>query len=391
MKEDKINVLHIANSYGGTAVFKNMFQKLDDLSVQQTVFVPLNINNRYRVGSHNIDFKVKESSIIYNTSLRYIHKFFYGLKIFTILKSVEKELGNLSNYNLIHASTLCVDGAVAYELGKKYKIPYVISVRGTDVNFYYKKFFLRRSYFHKILENASSIIFISPSLKKQFINQIPQKLYNNIKSKITILPNGVDNVFSKNITAPSKMNNPIKVLYYGGIQKNKNLHSTVASIKLLRSKGLNIEYTIIGKGLLHRRTTPDYIKLIDDLNRLNQWIRIFPSMSKEELQNEISKYDIFVMPSFSETFGLAYVEALTQGIPIVYSKGQGFDGVFPEGFVGYSVAAENIDDISEKIELIIKNYQSICSNISTLDFNQFDWGNIADKYKQIYLLSLKNK
>ncbi|MBF5027125.1 glycosyltransferase family 4 protein [Planobacterium oryzisoli] len=387
---DKIKVLHIANSYGGTAVFKNMFQKLDEISIQQTIFVPLNKDNRYRVGSHRIDFKEKKSQIIYNTSLSYFHKFLYTLKISTIFNQIRKNV-NVSGVNLVHASTLCLDGGAAYEIWKKYKIPYIISVRGTDVNFYYKKLFYKRSYFHKILLNSSSIVFISPSLKDEFIKQIPQNIYDVVIKKIKIIPNGVDPIFSNNIVKPHRIDNPVKILYCGGIQKNKNIHSTINAIGLLREKGFNIEYTIIGKGLSHRRTTQEYINEIDNYCNVNSWISVKKSMSKEELQNEISKYDIFVMPSFSETFGLAYVEALSQGIPIIYSNGQGFDGFFTDGFVGYGVDANNVNDISNKIKLIIENYTNICDNIAQLDFNQFDWVNIANTYKQLYLLSINEK
>ena len=45
---------------------------------------------------------------------------------------------------------------------------------------------------------------------------------------------------------------------------------------------------------------------------------------------------IFVMPSLTETFGIVFIEALSQGLPLIYTKGQGIDGYFPQGFVGYA-------------------------------------------------------
>ena len=46
------------------------------------------------------------------------------------------------------------------------------------------------------------------------------------------------------------------------------------------------------------------------------------------------------MPSRYETFGLVYGEAMSQGLPIIYSKGQGVDGYFKEGTVGYGVVSD---------------------------------------------------
>ena len=40
----------------------------------------------------------------------------------------------------------------------------------------------------------------------------------------------------------------------------------------------------------------------------------------------------FCLPSHAETFGLVYVEAMSQGLPIIY-EGQGFDKQFQDGEV----------------------------------------------------------
>lgn len=46
-------------------------------------------------------------------------------------------------------------------------------------------------------------------------------------------------------------------------------------------------------------------------------------MDKTKIIDVYRDSDIFVMPSKFETFGLVYVEALTQGLHLIYTKGQG--------------------------------------------------------------------
>ena len=97
------------------------------------------------------------------------------------------------------------------------------------------------------------------------------------------------------------------------------------------------------------------------------------------------KANAFVMVSKPETFGLVYVEALSQHLPIVYAQGQGFDGFYPDGFVGYPAQAGNVESIAEKIECLIKNYQTIIKNVESLKLEEdFEWNNIAKKYISIY-------
>ncbi len=92
---------------------------------------------------------------------------------------------------------------------------------------------------------------------------------------------------------------------------------------------------------------------------------------------------MFIMPSFTETFGMVYAEALTQGLPVIYTRGEGFDGNFDEGEVGYSVNSSNYIEISDRILKIIKNYDKISGNCVTAA-NKFEWTNICKKYELIY-------
>ena len=96
------------------------------------------------------------------------------------------------------------------------------------------------------------------------------------------------------------------------------------------------------------------------------------------------------MPSITETFGLTYVEAMSQGLPVIYSKGQGFDGRFKEGHIGYHVRSKDTKDIANKIIGITKNYKTISENC-TKESLLFNWNEISTEYKEIYKDILHNK
>ena len=89
------------------------------------------------------------------------------------------------------------------------------------------------------------------------------------------------------------------------------------------------------------------------------------------------------MPSFHESFGLVYAEAMSQGLPVVYTKGQGFDGQFAEGEVGYHAAADSAEDIAEKILLITEQYAQMSARCFERS-RKFDWNLIAARYAQLY-------
>ena len=87
------------------------------------------------------------------------------------------------------------------------------------------------------------------------------------------------------------------------------------------------------------------------------------------------------MISHSETFGLVYIEALSQGLPVLYTKGQGIDGVFQEK-VGEAVVSTDEHDIYKGLRKIIENYTSY--QIEKLGLHRFSWQNIAKSYIDIY-------
>ena len=71
--------------------------------------------------------------------------------------------------------------------------------------------------------------------------------------------------------------------------------------------------------------------------------------------NIMPRLRAFVMPSFSETFGMVYAEALLNGTPILYSKDTGFDGLFDN--VGVVVDPHSLVSIGEGLRKIVqKNF-----------------------------------
>lgn len=381
-----MHILHISNSYGGTKVYENLYTQLDRLGVRQTVFVPLNAANRSRVGNQMIDFQTEGSKIIYSTVLKPRHRFLYMDKINTIVKDLKKSV-DLSSVDAIHASTLCLDGAVAYKLSQETGIPYMCAIRNTDVNNYYKVFVWRKGFFSKILKGAIKIIFISPKYKENFLGEIiPVDVKKEIEERVMVIPNGIGNVFLENKSTDHKtFNGELNLIFVAAFYKGKGLVETIQAIELLREKGYKITLNAIGKGLPNRPHDKEYEAQVDALSNGKDWIKTQTFKKPEEIIAEMRQANAFVMVSKPETFGLVYVEALSQHLPIIYAQGQGFDGYYPDGFVGYPAKAGNAESIAEKIESLMKNYSTIAGNVESLNLDvDFDWANIGKKYLNIY-------
>ena len=96
------------------------------------------------------------------------------------------------------------------------------------------------------------------------------------------------------------------------------------------------------------------------------------------------------MPSKHETFGLTYVEAMSQGLPVIYTKNEGFDQFFEDGLVGYPIKYNDYIEMADKIDMIVKRYEEIRENCIKYCLN-FNWKDISLNYIKLYATIEKNR
>ena len=109
---------------------------------------------------------------------------------------------------------------------------------------------------------------------------------------------------------------------------------------------------------------------------------------KDIMREQYRDNSIFAMPSWSETFGLVYIEALTQNVRLLYSKNDGIDGLLDN--VGIAVDPQSVDSIATGLRKIICDYESFDGN-KNVDFSLFDWSCIARRYFDIYKSTITEK
>lgn len=369
-----MKVLQITNDFAGSKVHSNLFKKLDDLGVEQVVYCPIRSENLFdsnRFEGLHIDF-------IYSYVIRPWYKYFYHYKK-RVLYSDMKNKVDLSSIDLIHAATLFSDGALAYEAYKEYDIPYVLAVRNTDINAFAKLQPHTWAFGRKILLHASKIYFISKALQSDFEQlMFVQPVLDVIRDKMVLRPNGVATYWLEHVqNLPTEGKD---VLYIGDFSDNKNIIRLISAIKEIRleSEFKDLGLTIIGGGKEHGNTVSDAIKRENFISYLG---KIY---DKSKLDEVMRSHALFAMPSIHETFGLVYIESLSQNLPVVYSVGQGIDKLFDNenNPVGEGVEAKSVQSIKNAILLILRN-RKMYSN-RQVDFSMFDWNSIASSYCEDY-------
>ena len=300
-------------------------------------------------------------------------------KVFNKLMEVE----NVKEYDILHAHSLFSNGYIAYRIFKQYNIPYVVAVRNTDINTFFKYFIYLRKLGINILESASKIIFISNAYKEKLLERyIPKEKRENINKKSIVLPNGIDDYFLNTVCEPKTLSgNKLNLVYTGRVDSNKNLITTIKCCdKILKNK-YDVNLTVIGK-IVDKK----YNKIIKE----RPYINYVGEKNKEEIVQIYKNMNIFVMPSKHETFGLTYVEAMSQGLPVIYTKNEGFDQFFPEGEVGFAMKYDDYEEMAKNIDEIVNNYNTISANCVEKS-KKFNWKEIAEQYIDLYKTLWKDR
>lgn len=364
----KNKILHINCNYIGTTLHQIMIEKLEELGYKNKVFVP--------TYDKNISVIKVNSNVNICECFNKWDRILFDYKQFKIYRAIQKEY-DIQDFNLIHAYTLFTDGNCARKLSKKYNIPYVVAIRNTDVNDFFRLMPHLRSRGIKIMLDAKAIFFLSESYKRQvFEEYVPEKYREILSKKVYIIPNGIDEFWFQNkaLLKEKKLDKEIKFIYAGRIDKNKNIPTTQKALQKLRLEGYKVSLTVVGKVIDQKE--------FEKISK-NDFTTYIPAQPKEKLIELYREHDIFIMPSFTESFGLVYAEAMSQGLPVIYSKGQGFDGQFEEGKIGYGVNSCNDIEIVENSLKIIKNYSKISSNCIK-EVEKFHWKNLVKEYIELY-------
>ncbi|RKN76945.1 glycosyltransferase family 4 protein [Ulvibacterium marinum] len=364
--------LHICNDFMGSKVHENLYKNLNKLDIEQTIFYPLRSNKIGKLKNYQKSF---DCTIVASELLKKYHRILFRQKIKFLYKNLKTKLDG-ANFDIVHATTLFSDGALALRLKKEYNTPYIVAVRSTDIDTFLKYRPDLITLAERILRESSKVIFISYALKEKFLNHpLILKNKSRLEPKCLVINNGIDSFWIENRSVIKDVN-PNKILYVGTLIKRKNAVKLIRSVLDLQHSGVQCNLTIVGEsGALQKKVeqlagsnhpTINYIGAIHD---------------KATLKKIYNSHHIFALPSKGETFGLVYLEALSQGLPILYLENEGIDGLFDFN-VGERCSSSDISAISTNLEKLIKNYSRY--KIDEIDFSEFSWENIAKVYLKLF-------
>ena len=174
--------------------------------------------------------------------------------------------------------------------------------------------------------------------------------YHLDKSKITIIPRGINPLFAP--SADYKLHKPLKIVYIGSIKPQKNTLSTVELLQQLKDKGLNCELHLIGT-VQDKSLFSELISILNK-NQLQSHVVFHHELPQIEVANVLKGMDVNISVSNWETFGRGIYEGITSGLPTFLLSSLECTKTICDNNPGV-IYCRDISDMSDQIASLINN------------------------------------
>lgn len=250
-------------------------------------------------------------------------------------------------------------------LAEKFNIPLIIGIHMSDIRI--SKNLFHRWHQNQVFKKAKVFACRSYTYERLFHQRFPK-----YKEKTFVALSGIPDKYL-NLKTKSTEIKEIRIITVSSLIKRKQIDKVLKALASIHFE-IDWEYKIIGSGVEIQKLQ----KLTYDLG-ITEKVNFCGQYPRDKVIDELLKSDIFVLPSYNETLGLVYLEALACGCITIGSKNEGIDGIIVDGKNGFLC-----DPLKqESINMVIEN--AIYMDIDKKDKI------LQNAKKTISLFSLKNK
>ena len=185
------------------------------------------------------------------------------------------------------------------------------------------------------------LVVVSEELRKFYSNKFDT-------TKVVNIPNIVDNIPEELSSLENK-----RLVSVGRLSKEKGYMSLLEIFNELHKKYNDWILDIIGDGDEKEKLQ----KYIDD-NKLNDYVILHGFQDKKYIDDILHRSSIYLMTSYTESFGIVLIEAMSHGIPCIsFTSAQGANEIIINNENGYLVKDRNKDEYIKRISTLIDDYE----------------------------------
>jgi len=295
-------------------------------------------------------------------------------KMVDVAKSAKLDLFHV-HYAIPHASAAFMAQQILRKEG--IEVPFITTLHGTDITLVGKD-----SSFEPVItfaiNQSNGVTAVSESLKKDTLDHF------DIQRNIDVIPNFVcieecdEPELDLELKRSMAPNGERIVAHVSNFRKVKRLKDVLQVFLKIR-QAMPAKLMLIGDG-------PDR-HMAEEFCRKNNLQEDLKMLGKvRDTEHMLGLADLFLLPSEFESFGLAALEAMSVGVPVISSNTGGIPEVNIDGYSGYLSNVGDVDDMSAKAIQLLQD-DELLKKFKKQAFQQakkFDIVNILPLYEDLY-------
>lgn len=189
-------------------------------------------------------------------------------------------------------------------------------------------------------KNLDYLVLVSNSLRKYYAKELLKS-----KCKVVYIPNVIDGIPQKIAPLDEK-----RLISVGRLSPEKGFIDLLKMFNILHKKHSDWRLEIIGDGVEKERLAK-YIKDHD----LNEFVTLHGFRDKDYIDKLLHKSSIYLLTSYTESFGIVLIEAMSHGVPcIAFDSAEGARELIQSGKNGYLIKNRSYSAFLKKVDDLIK-------------------------------------
>jgi len=330
-----VKVLFVSNSYPTKThptkqVFiRNMREEMEKQNIStQLIFNPFYTLSRRITSKKNILLKsIKALGLVFST--------LFGLRKYF-------------RCDVVFSHAILFPTYYSILLKPLHKKPVICYIHGGDLNAYIDSTGILYKLMLKSLKKTDQVICNSLDIQKKVINLGIES------SKVHIAPPGVDLGVMKDLNRKSQLKNKFQLedkfvlLSIGNAIRRKGHDQLFKALNMLMNKNETLPFHLIL--VSEGKEIHSYNEFISKY-QMNDLVSVRPYVNQKKLVDFYNVADVFIFPSREEPLGLAAIEAMACGTPVIGTNVGGISEVLSDN-AGFLFEPENIEELAKLIEKI---------------------------------------
>ncbi len=172
------------------------------------------------------------------------------------------------------------------------------------------------------------------------------------------------------------------VLFIGSLARDKGAIDTVEAMQHVWARGGDATLVLIGAPLQHFSA---YIERLTATTRAR--LRILPYASDTVRRNALAAADVFALPSRTDSFGIVYLEAWCNGLPVIGARAGGVPGVIRDGVDGLLVPYGDPTALAAALDRLLRDAAlrrqfGVAGRVRAL--GEYTWDAVYERVRAVY-------